>query len=143
MMNIEELATIKRYQSNVKVFIFNNDGHAIQKQTMDTWLNSHYAAVDQKTGLCFPDFVKTAEAFGLPAYRINNHGQLMNMLQIILNTDGPVVCDVMIDPNQKIEPMLKFGSGLEDLNPKLPPEEIAAVMSISKKETPHAVPTKV
>jgi hypothetical protein len=37
----------------------------------------------------------------------------------------------MIDPNQKIEPMLKFGSGLEDLNPKLPAEEIARIMSVS------------
>ncbi len=142
MMNIQELATIKRYQLNVKVFIFNNGGHAIQKQTIDTWLNSHYAAVDEKTGLCFPDFVKTAEAFGVPAYRIDNHGQLNEIIQKVLNTNGPVVCDVTIDPNQKIEPMLKFGSGLEDLNPKLPPNEIAAIMSVSKKEKRLEVPTK-
>ena len=119
MMNIEELATIQRYNLNVKVFIFNNGGHAIQKQTMDTWLNSHYAAVNTDTGLNFPDFVKTAEAFHLPAFRIENHSQLDKVIAQVLETKGPVVCDVIIDPNQKIEPMLKFGSGLEDLNPKL------------------------
>ncbi len=131
MMNIEELATIRRYNMNVKVFIFNNGGHAIQKQTMDTWLDSHYAAVDQKTGLSFPDFVKTAEAFHLPAVRIDGHAGLIEGIQKVLSTPGPVVCDLMIDPDQKIEPMLKFGAGLEDLNPKLSPDELSRIMKVS------------
>ena len=139
MMNIEELATIRRYNLNVKVFIFNNGGHSIQKQTIDTWLNSNYAAVDEKSGLSFPDFIKTAQAFHLPALRASNHDELEAVIAKALTTPGPVVCDIMIDPDQKIEPMLKFGAGLEDLNPKLPPEEIARIMSVSasnKKEDP-------
>lgn len=131
MMNIEELATIHRYKMNVKVFIFNNDGHAIQKQTMDTWLNSHYVAADTKSGLSFPDFVKVGEAFHLPAVRISNHAGLKEGIRKVLCTPGPVVCDIMIDPDQKIEPMLKFGSGLEDLNPKLAADEVARVMKVS------------
>jgi acetolactate synthase-1/2/3 large subunit len=134
MMNIEELATIRRYQLNVKLFIFNNGGHSIQKQTMDTWLNSNYAGVDENSGLSFPDFVKTAEAFHLPALRASSHDDLEAVINKVLTTKGPVVCDIMIDPDQKIEPMLKFGSGLEDLNPKLPPEEIARIMSISRNK---------
>lgn len=142
MMNIEELATIRRYNLNVKVFIFNNGGHAIQKQTMDTWLNSHYAAVNQDTGLNFPDFVKTAQAFNLPAFRIENHSQL-DMIRQVLESEGPVVCDVINDPDQKIEPMLKFGSGIEDLNPKLPTQELAAIMEISKNDSPRVFSEKV
>ncbi len=133
MMNIEELATIRRYNLNVKVFIFNNGGHAIQKQTIDTWLNSNYAAVDVKSGLSFPDFVKTAEAFHLPSLRIDNHSHLDSSIAKALTTPGPVVIDVMIDPDQKIQPMLKFGSGLEDLNPKLSPQEITKIMSVSNR----------
>lgn len=133
MMNIEELATIRRYNMNVKVFIFNNGGHAIQKQTMDTWLNSHYAAVNHDTGLNFPDFVKTAEAFDLKAFRIENHARL-SLIRQVLETPGPVVCDVVIDPDQKIEPMLKFGSGIEDLNPKIPADELASIMEVSRKD---------
>lgn len=138
MMNIEELATIRRYNMNVKVFIFSNDGHAIQKQTMDTWLNSHYAAVDQKTGLSFPDFIKTAEAFHLPAVRIRHHSELKAGIQQVLAAPGPMVCELMINPDQKIEPMLKFGAGLEDLNPKLSPAEIAEIMKVSLKVSAHA-----
>jgi len=76
MMNIEELATIRRYNLDVKLFIFNNGGHSIQKQTIDTWLNSNYVGVDEKSGLSFPDFVKCAEAFHLPAFRASNHDEL-------------------------------------------------------------------
>jgi len=132
MMNIEELATIRRYNLDVKLFIFNNGGHAIQKQTIDTWLNSKYVAVDEKSGLSFPDFVKTAQAFNLSALRASSHDELESVINRALAAPGPVVCDIIIDPNQKIEPMLKFGSSLEDLNPKLPPEEIARIMSISQ-----------
>jgi acetolactate synthase-1/2/3 large subunit len=132
MMNIEELATIRRYNLNVKLFIFNNGGHAIQRQTIDTWLDSQYVGVDEKSGLSFPDFVKTAEAFHLPALQASNHQQLESVINKALETPGPVVCDIIIDPNQKIEPMLKFGAGLEDLNPKLPAAEIARIMSVSQ-----------
>jgi acetolactate synthase I/II/III large subunit len=132
MMNIEELATIRRYNLDVKLFIFNNGGHAIQKQTIDTWLNSNYTAVDEKSGLSFPDFVKAAQAFHLPALRASNHDELESVINRALTTPGPVVCDIIIDPNQKIEPMLKFGSGLEDLNPRLPSEEIARIMNVSE-----------
>jgi acetolactate synthase-1/2/3 large subunit len=131
MMNIQEMATVRRHNLDVKLFIFNNGGHAIQKQTMDTWLNSNYAAVDEKSGLSFPDFVKTAEAFHLPAMRASNHDELESVINRALAAPGPVLCDIIIDPNQKIEPMLKFGSGLEDLAPKLPDEEIAKIMSVS------------
>ncbi len=131
MMNIEELATIRRYNLDVKLFIFNNGGHAIQKQTIDTWLKAHYVAVDEPSGLAFPDFVKTAQAFHLPALRASKHDELESVVRQALDTPGPVVCDIIIDPAQKIEPMLKFGSGLEDLNPKLPAEDIARIMGIS------------
>ncbi len=131
MMNIEELATIRRYNLDVKLFIFNNGGHSIQKQTIDTWLNSNYVGVDERSGLSFPDFVKTAQSFHLPALRASNHDELEGVITRALTTSGPVVCDIIIDPNQKIEPMLKFGSGLEDLNPKLPAEEISRIMKVS------------
>ena len=48
MMCLEELATIKRHNLNIKTLIFNNRGHGIQKQTLDTWLDGRYVLVDEK-----------------------------------------------------------------------------------------------
>ncbi len=131
MMSLSELATLKRYQLPVKVFIFNNRGHAIQKQMIEIWLKANYAAVDEKTGLNFPDFIKIAEGFGLASCTIENHTQLQEKLPEVLAATGPMVCNVEIDGQQRIEPMLAYGSSLEDLNPKLTKEEIAKIMAES------------
>jgi hypothetical protein len=45
-----------------------------------------------------------------------------------------VLCNVEIVEDQKITPMLKFGAGLEDLDPKIPAEELAEIMSVSVKK---------
>ncbi len=132
MMCLQELATIKRHDLPVKIFIFNNHGHGIQKQTLDTWLNSHYVAVDEKSGLSFPNFFKIADAFGLPSCNIENHAQLKTGLKKVLATSGPILCNVEITPGQKIIPMLKFGAGLEDLDPKIPGDELREIMKISQ-----------
>ena len=60
-MCAEELATVARYDLPIKIFIFNNQGHGIQKQTIETWLDGRYEALDKKTGLFFPDFADGCE----------------------------------------------------------------------------------
>ncbi len=128
MMCLEELGTIRRHNLPIKIYIFNNHGHGIQKQTMDTWLAGRYTAVDEKTGLWFPDFEKVAETFKIRYFHIRNHGEIGKILKKTIAAKGPVLCDVEINPDQKIVPMLKFGSSLEDLDPKLPTEELEKIM---------------
>lgn len=118
-MCVEELATIARHNLPVKIFIFNNQGHGIQKQTIETWLEGRYEALDHDTGLYFPNFAKLAEAYGLPSFAIANHTDLQEKLREALAEPGPAVCDVAITPNQRIRPMLTFGRPLEDQAPLL------------------------
>jgi acetolactate synthase-1/2/3 large subunit len=126
MMCLQELATMRRHDLPIKLFLFDNQGHGIQKQTIDTWLQSHYVAVDEPTGLYFPDYRKIAEAFRLPYYCIRSHADLP-LLDRLAQESGPFLCSVEIVENHKIVPMLKFGAGLDDLDPKLPPAELAAI----------------
>lgn len=114
-----ELATIARYNLSVKIFVFNNQGHGIQKQTIETWLEGRYEALDYESGLLFPDFVKLAEAYGLPAVSISNHEKLHEQIKRALGRKGPVLIDVAISPDQRIKPMLTFGRPLEDQAPPL------------------------
>jgi len=127
MMCLQELGTIRRHNLPVKIFLFNNRGHGIQKQTIDNWLNSHYVAVDEATGLYFPDYKKIAESFQLPYFTINNHDQLLKSLDTIYNRPGPFFCNVEITENQKIVPMLKYGAGLDDLDPKIPETDLELI----------------
>jgi acetolactate synthase-1/2/3 large subunit len=132
MMCLEELATVVRYKLPVKIFISSNHCHGIQKQTLDTWLESRYTAVDEVSGLFFPSFIKVGRAFGLATVDIERHRHIKEKIREVLDRKGPVLCNVEIYPDQKIVPMLKFGSSLEDLNPKIPEEEMKEIMSISK-----------
>ena len=131
MMSLEELGTVRRYDLPVKIFIMFNQGHGIQRQTIDTWLDSRYTAVDEASGLYFPEFRSIAAGFGLPFVNIKNHADIQPALKQVFQTSGPVLCVVDILKDQKIVPMLKFGAGLEDLDPKLPAEELQNIMRVS------------
>lgn len=133
MMCLQELATVSRYNLPIKIFIFDNQGHATVKQTIDIWLNSNYVAVDRNSGLSFPNYEKLAETFGLSYVNFKSHECLFKKLPEVWRHEGPLVCHLEIDPNQKIVPMLKFGSGLDDLDPKLEHSEVDLIM----KELQH------
>jgi acetolactate synthase-1/2/3 large subunit len=125
-MCLQELATIRRHDLPIRIFLFNNAGHGIQKQTIDNWLNSHYAAVDEVSGLYFPDYKKIAEAFNIPYFALETC-QDLKRLPHTWNEKGPFLCDVHIIENQKIAPMLKFGGGIDDLDPKISAEEASKI----------------
>ncbi|OHD83797.1 MAG: hypothetical protein A3D90_09960 [Sulfuricurvum sp. RIFCSPHIGHO2_02_FULL_43_9] len=53
-----------------------------------------------------PDTIKIAQAYGLPAYRIENQNNLADDIANILSLQGPVVCEVMLSTTEKMEPKL-------------------------------------
>lgn len=132
MMCLQELATLSKYNLPIKVFIFDNRGHATMKQTLEVWLNAQYAAVDEGSGLFFPDYAKLSETFNLPYAHLKANDTLDQELAEIWKIKGPLVCRLEIDPTRRIVPMLKFGAGLESLDPQLSPEEIEAISDEAK-----------
>ena len=43
-LNIQELATLMKLNLPIKIFLVNNFGHAMIRQTQDQWLKSKYFA---------------------------------------------------------------------------------------------------
>ena len=129
-INIQELETVAFYKLPIKIFLINNGGYGIIKQTQDTWLDSNYVGADPNNGLGIPDFVKISRAYGIQAMEMRNHQELDEKIRMVLGFNGPVLCDVKLDPNQKIAPKLTWGRPLEDLEPFLPREEFAANMKL-------------
>jgi acetolactate synthase-1/2/3 large subunit len=118
MMCLQELGTVARHNLPINIYIFNNRGHGIQKQTIDTWLNGNQIGVDHETGLFFPNFRLIADSFGIAYERITHINQVVEKVNPI--SSKPVIYDVMINPEQKIFPMLKFGGNLTDLDDSIP-----------------------
>lgn len=102
MMNIQELQTVVHHNLPIKIFIFNNVGYYSIRSTHIHFFNKIFAA-DPATGVSMPDFSKLIPAWGLAYERINNDSEL-DKLKKVMDYQGPIVCELMLDPNQ---PMLE------------------------------------
>ena len=127
-MNIQELENIKSLKLPIKIFLINNGGYGMVKQTIDTWLDSRYVGCDENSGLSLPDFQKVSKSYGIECTEINNHNDLKEKIEQTLNYKGPLLCDVKLDPNEKIIPKVKSGSPIHNMLPALDDDEIKSNM---------------
>ena len=123
-MNIQEIENIKAHNLNIKIFLINNFGYGMVKQTIDTWLDGNYVGCDTSSGLSLPDFSKVFNSYGIKTLKINNHNEMHDIIDTCLNLSGPVMCEVIVNEKQRIIPKTKAGSPLHDMLPKLSDEEI-------------------
>ena len=123
-MNIQEIENIKHLDLPIKIFIINNKGYGMVKQTIDTWLNKNYVGCDAKSGLSMPNFKKVFASYGIKTCEINNHSELSAKIKYVMNYKKPIMCDVKVDPGARIIPKLKPGSPLHDMLPRLPLDEL-------------------
>ena len=137
-MNIQEFATLRHLNKPIKLFIFNNSGYLLIKNTQRGSMNNRLFGVSAETGLYFPDSVKVAEAYGIKAVRIESLDDMEDKIKEVLAYDGPVVCDVITAEWQPIVPRVasvKNPDGtmsskkFEDMFPFLTAEELEEAMS--------------
>lgn len=104
MMNLQELATIAYNKLNVKLIIINNNGYHSIRQTQTNLFKPPFIGLDSTSGICFPNFEKLSDAFGLPYYKTDSEATAAYVLDEFLGSDGPAVCEVVVDPTQNFAP---------------------------------------
>lgn len=138
MMNLQELQTIIGLKLPIKVFIINNNGYLSILQSQSNNFPDNITGCGPESGVSMPDFSRLAQAFGFPVFRASDHASLEQALADCLATDGPCVCEVIVDQHQQFSPKLaskRMPDGTmvspppEDMAPFLPREELEAVMS--------------
>ena len=139
MMNLQELQTIIGNKLPIKIFIMNNNGYVSIFQTHRNFFNGVEVGGGPKSGVTFPDFGKVVQAFGFPYVRATHHDDMEEAIRKTLGTEGPVVCELMIDEHVPFAPKLGAKShpdgritspALEDLSPFLSREELQENMII-------------
>ena len=137
-MNAQELETIRRLQLPVKVFVINNGGYASIRASQENYFQ-HLVAADSTSGLSLPDVMKVAEAYGVPSLSITNQRDMRARIREVLETPGPVVCEVLAPAEEQRAPRLSsmqrpdgsmVSMPLEDLWPFLDREEFRANMIV-------------
>ena len=97
---------------------------------------------NQQSGISFPDLLQIAQAHGIRGVRLDSHDGLKRRIAEVIEADGPVLCEIMMDPDQAQAPRpinRKSADGtvkqtpLEDMHPFLAPREVAENMDVVNK----------
>ena len=133
MMTMQELATVMHHQLPIKLFILNNDGYLTIKQTQQSGFEGRLMGCGTESGLSFPDFMAIAQAHRIHSVRLRGPENLRQKIEEIMAFTGPVVCEIMMDPDQLQAPKAvsrKNAAGfvqqtpIEDSFPFLDPQEV-------------------
>ncbi len=139
-MNLQELQTMVHHQYPIKLFVINNDGYHSIRQTQNNFFKKPLIGIGSDSGdISFPKMEKIAEAYGIRYFSINTNKDITKNIINVLKQNGPVMCEVFVDTEQKFEPKssskrLENGAiispPLEDLAPFLPKDELEKNMII-------------
>jgi acetolactate synthase I/II/III large subunit len=137
MMSIGELATVAGHKLPIKIFMFNNQGHGMCRQTQREWLGATYPSTSLEGGLTFPEFRAWAIYAGESAIstrvcdKVSNPGLQLSLTEVIeeeLSSPGPSFVEIKIHPDHDVVPKVKYGHSNEDAHPLLSREELKAQM---------------
>ncbi|MCL4464736.1 MAG: biosynthetic-type acetolactate synthase large subunit [Chloroflexi bacterium] len=110
-MNIQELATVVQEGADVKIALLNNGYLGMVRQLQELFHERRYYG----TALLGPDFVKVADAYGVPARRVEHNDEIAAAFQWARTTDGPVLVEFVIEPEENVYPIVPAGKSLEDM----------------------------
>ena len=111
-MTLCDLATAVENNIGVKYAIINNNFLGMVRQWQDFFYNKEYTATSYSHN---PDFVKLAEAYGIPGMRVTDKTQVETSIRWAMETPGPVVVDFMVEPEENVYPMIPAGESVNEL----------------------------
>jgi acetolactate synthase-1/2/3 large subunit len=130
-LNVQELETIAHHQLPIKIFVLDNGGYLSIRTTQSNFFGN-LVGESAASGTSFPDMVRLASAYGVPAVEIERASELDGIASL-LAAPGPALALVHLDPAQGFEPCLKsrqlpdgtmVSPSLEDMYPFLDREEL-------------------
>jgi acetolactate synthase-1/2/3 large subunit len=108
-MTQAELSTAIQENANVKIAIMNNNFLGMVRQWQELFFERRYSAVE----LHNPDFIKIAEAHGIPARRVTMPGEVQTAIQFARQTPGPVLVEFKVEKEEAVYPMVPTGADLD------------------------------
>lgn len=105
-MNIQDFATLQYYNLPVKLFVYNNQGYMLIRHNQHNYMNDRFLGVGPDSGVPSVDFCKIAEAYGIKAVRIEKKEEIEEQIREVMNSNGPVVCEVMVQKFGTIAPRI-------------------------------------
>jgi len=112
LMNMQEMGTAMQYGLPVKQFILNNERLGMVRQWQELLHGERYS---QSWSESLPDFVKLAEAFGAKGIRCSDPADLDDAIMEMINHDGPVIFDCLVEKHENCFPMIPSGKAHNEM----------------------------
>lgn len=104
-MNIQEFQTLLTYKMPLKVFVLENESYLAIKTTQKAFFGGKFTGSNPASGVICPSLEKIAAAYGIPYLSISENGEkLQQVIAKTLATEGPVICEVHMHPEQTLFP---------------------------------------
>jgi len=110
-MTQAELSTAVQEGANIKIAIMNNRFLGMVRQWQEFFFDKRYAA----TPMTSPDFVKLADAHGIPAKKVTTPEEIAAAVEFARQTQGPVVLEFVVEKEESVYPMVATGADLDDM----------------------------
>ena len=118
VMTAQELSVAVKHRLDVKIVLLNNFSLGMVRQFQDDFYGGIRSEIDLTE---MPDFVKLADAYGLPGLCVQRMEDMRPAFDFAERTPGPVLIDFRIDPDANVYPIVPLGKGLNDFT-ELPDE---------------------
>jgi acetolactate synthase-1/2/3 large subunit len=111
-MTVQELSVLTDYQLPVKVVIVNNQALGMVRQWQQLFYQERYSESLLPNQ---PDFVKLAEAYGIPGFSVASEADVKAVLEEALKIPGPVLIDCRVAADENVYPMVAPGRGIQEM----------------------------
>ncbi|MGB0498764.1 MAG: acetolactate synthase 3 large subunit [Rubricella sp.] len=112
LMNMQEMGTAVQFRAPVKQFILNNERLGMVRQWQELLHGERYS---HSWSEALPDFVKLAEAFGCKGILCTDPADLDDAIMEMLNYDGPVIFDCLVEKHENCFPMIPSGKAHNEM----------------------------
>ena len=109
-MNMAEIATMVQEGLEVKLAVFNNGYLGMVRQWQQFFHGGRYS----NTPIWSPDYVKLAEAYGIPGYRVKQASEVTDALRQANESPGPALVELVIEQEANVFPMIVPGGSLSE-----------------------------
>ncbi len=109
-MTLQELATIAQEHLPIKIAIMNNGYAGMVRQWQELFYDHHYKAVS----ISSPDYVKLAEAYGIPGSDVTDKSEVGMALAKAAECQGPYLINFHVSPEENVYPMVPPGASLAE-----------------------------
>jgi acetolactate synthase-1/2/3 large subunit len=110
-MTIQELGTIMQYKIPVKILVLNNSFLGMVRQWQELFHEKRYSF----TEMANPDFIKIAEAYNIPARKVEKREDLQGAIQEMLDATTPYFLEAVVGKEDCVFPMVPAGAGVGEV----------------------------